>query len=710
MQTSAREALISAGEYIAAGYSELPEGSPLARISRGLRRHFELSPLPDWDGQPLYPAGGVQPPGAPPVVRFHYTSGLVVDVPAIESKPWATSSQSVVLASVQEILRDRYINGSAITMEYGLGGMGFTHGIINYGRILRDGLCGYSRRISDIDDGADASSADFRSAMTDVVEGLQAFVQRCVELVRSKAETCPELATAGERLAGALQQAPLHPAKSFYQAMVATNLMWYVDGCDSLGRFDQDLGQYLDADLAAGRISRDEALELVRALWRSVNECNGWNVAIGGTDRQGRSACNALTEICLEAAVGSRRPNLALRVSRDMPYRVFDLALDSIASGCGLPALYNEEGYLEEVRTAFGCRDGDEHDFAFGGCTETMIHGCSNVGSIDGGISLLTVLDGSIRAHLPTAESFGQFFDLFMDDVRATVGRALDCVNRDQQFKAFAQPQPVRTLFTDDCLDRRVEYNAGGARYNGSVFNLGGLANVADSLAAIRDLVYGGAIGAGELIEALDCNFAGHEMLRASISRCPKFGNDDERVDELAARVASEAFGAVRSHTLWRGGRGFMPACIMFMVYGWAGEAVGATPDGRPAREPVADSVGPVQGRDASGPTAMLSSVAKLPLSQAIGTPVLNIRLARAIFSTPEGRERVKALIRGFFSLGGMQVQVSVVDSAVLLDAMDHPERHNDLIVRIGGFSEYFNSLSPDLKLSVLQRTEHCGR
>ena len=233
---------------------------------------------------------------------------------------------------------------------------------------------------------------------------------------------------------------------------------------------------------------------------------------------------------------------------------------------------------------------------------------------------------------------------------------------------------------------------------------------MADSLVAIRELVFGDRVNARDMIAALEADFDGvgdHEDVLRLIKSCPKFGNDDDRVDDIAVRVATEAFDEIRSHRTWRGDTTFEPACIMFVTYAFAGESVPATPDGRRAGEPVADSIGPMQGRDTHGPTAMLRSVAKLPLYDAIGTPIVNIRFARDLFNTREGRENLKSLVRAYFAMGGMQLQVSVIDQDVIRDAILHPERHADLIVRIGGYSEYFNNLSPELKRSVLERTEH---
>jgi formate C-acetyltransferase len=265
----------------------------------------------------------------------------------------------------------------------------------------------------------------------------------------------------------------------------------------------------------------------------------------------------------------------------------------------------------------------------------------------------------------------------------------------------------MRSLLIDDCIDRGVEYNAGGARYNWSVVNVAGLPNVADSLAAVQEVVFDTQETTGsELLQALRANFSGSEPLRQRLIRCPKYGNDQPQVDAIAADVAEHVFSEFGRHTPWRGGR-FLPSCIQFTTYAREGAKVGATPDGRRAAEPLGDSVGPVAGRDRHGPTAMIKSVTRLPLHLALGTPVLNVRFSKELFESSGGRMAVRDLIRTYFDLGGMQVQVSVVDQATLVDAIAHPERHEDLIVRVGGFSAHFNSLSHELKLSILERTEH---
>ena len=234
--------------------------------------------------------------------------------------------------------------------------------------------------------------------------------------------------------------------------------------------------------------------------------------------------------------------------------------------------------------------------------------------------------------------------------------------------------------------------------------------NTYDSLAAVKEAVFDkGEVAAEDLLAALRANFEGYEELRQRLARCPHYGNSEDYVDDLAREIAEHTFREFMSHTPWRGGR-YLASCLMFVTYGMFGQQVGATPDGRLAQTPVGDSAGAVQGRDRSGPTAYLRSVARVPHFLAPGTLVINIRFTRRLFNDPEAREQLKALIRTYFDLGGMQLQINVVDQRVLREALDHPEQHQDLIIRMGGYSEYFNLLGRDLQLSLLERVEHeCG-
>ena len=703
------ELLEKAGEYMAAGYMSAPAEPPLLRFCRALKRFYETCELPAYDGEALYPCTGPLYE-AGQAMTFHYSQAMCFNHALLDRK-----IEQAPEPGVAEALR----GFKAAIADYPPV-MGYTHSIINFGRVLAEGLDGYRARIERLQAQARDNEAasprrpdaftretpvQFYAALLLLLEGIETFHQRCVARLRSIGE-----ATA-QRLASALERVPFSPASGFYQAMVATNFLFYLDGSDDLGRLDQDLWPYYRDALGSGAVTREDAGEWVRQLFTNVDTCTGWNCAIGGAAADGTQGCNDLTKLCLEVARGRRRPNLALRLRRDTPEEYWDQALETIAGGSGLPALYNEDEYVAAIAHAdLGVAPEDLPWFAFGGCTELMVHGRSNVGSLDDTLNLALVLERSLYQHLPACSTFDQFLARFKQDVTVAVDDLCTRVNGYQESKARLQPQPLRTLLIDDCIDNAQEYNAGGARYNWSVISIAGLPNTYDSLAAVKEVVYDKAeLSAERLLEALRSDFAGQEELRLRLGRCPHFGNSEACVDEIARDVAEHTFSQFMSHTPWRGGR-YLASCLMFVTYGMFGEQVGATPDGRKAQTPVGDSAGAVQGRDRSGPTAYLRSVACVPHFLAPGTLVVNIRFTKRLFNDPEAREQLKALIRTYFELGGMQLQINVVDQRVLQDALQHPDRYQDLIIRVGGYSEYFNRLGRDLQLTILERTEHeCG-
>lgn len=681
---------------MAYGYMAAPGNSPWLRACSALRCFFLHCPLPPWDGEPLYPCS--KPLfEAPELLRFHYSQGMQVDVPLLN-------------AAISRAEADEHyeLHHCLLQLQNAVGKLplvrGYTHSIVNFGRVLNEGLCGYRERISRHlaeAEAANAETVELYRGLLWLCEGIEAFTKRAAKHVALSSH--PD----ARRLAAALQ-AINRPVTSFYEAVVATNLLYYIDGCDDLGRLDQELYPWYRDDLARGATGPDQARELLCRLFANVDLCNGWNVAIGGTAADGSMGYNDVTMLCLQAARGKRRPNLALRLHSDAPEAVWDQALETISGGTGIPALYNEVEYLRAMKVLeLGVTDEDMPHFAFGGCTELMIHGRSNVGSLEETWNLAQCFEQSMYRHLPSSPTFEAFVTAFKADIAAAIDERCREINTWQESKARLQPQPIRTLFVDDCIERGIEFNAGGARYNWSVVCIAGMANTFDSLAAVREVIYEKAeLSSQELLDVLRADFAGYEPLRKRLESCAKFGNDNPAVDDLAADISEFVFRRYLQHRNWRGGR-YLASCLMFVTYGNHGREVGATPDGRRGQTPVADSAGAVQGRDRHGPTALLRSVTRMPHYLAAGTLVVNTRFTRRLFDDPAARGQLKSLVRSYFSMGGMQLQINVVDQEILRDAIAHPEHHADLIIRVGGYSEYFTRLSEELQWSILERTEH---
>ncbi len=697
------DAFIACGEYFAAGFMSGDEVSIPMRHAHGIASYLSQCTLPEYSGEPLYPAKRqIWADEHNPVFWHHYVALDLIMYPAVAASRAEQANSKP--------LQQAYRKMQTLFETYPKGG-GYTHSIINYGRVQNEGLVSTLFRIQDKMASASAPQTELYEALLVVLEAIDGFRMRIARYLASLSFDDPQSESNRKRLQDAFGSGlPTRRANGFFEAMLATTFMFAIDGSDDLGRFDQFMWPYYQKEIEAGTLSRGEALELVQALWRYVDDCSGWNTALGGTTPDGQDATNELTLLCIEAAKGRRRPNLALRIREDVSEQTWNAVLDCIATGCGLPALYCEENYLYAIDTAhLGLSAEDRLNFAFGGCTELMVHGCSNVGSIEFDLNILKLMEECLDANLESCSSFERLLECYEQRVREAAVAYTQMANRNQQTRAGYHPQLIRTLFVDDCIDRGLSFAAGGARCNWSVVGIAGLANVIDSLSAVRKMVYEDKqITAQELLAALHANFEGYDELLLALRKCPKFGNDDPVVDKLAERLSSIVYQEPSRHNPWRGGK-FLSSTIMFVLYGIFGQPVGATPDGRLAGTPIADSAGPVQGRDTHGPTAMLRSVASQHLEYAPGTPVLNCRITRHLVSTPEGRQKLISLIKGYFALGGLQLQLNVVDQAVLRDAIEHPELHDDLIIRIGGYSEYFNLLSPELKTTFMDRTEHEG-
>jgi pyruvate-formate lyase len=709
------QVLADLGAWFAAGYFEEPAAEPMRRWSRAVRRRFEHREVSPYRGGLLYPRGALRGECATAsrFVEPSYSYTWTFDRAAVHAAMLtATPEQVVVLQRLEEAMLTLEAHTAVWRSPHTVGGRGYTHSIPNYGRVLREGLDAYTGRIDAnlalAQRVGDGERVSFYLGLLDVIAGVRAWHRHVLDMLALYDVSSPGDAAHREMLIGALHQVPFAPARSFYEACVAYNFVFYLDDCDNPGRLDRELAPYYQRDIEAGILTRERALALLREFTDNVAANDAWSAAIGGSWSDGSPAYNEVTRLCLEAVHHRHRPSYELGVRPDMPDDLWSAALDAVATGCGQPAFYNEVAYVNELlNVELGLSADDVVMWNGGGCTETMIHGCSNVGSLDAGIHLPLILEETLSRHLATASSFDALVRQFLAEVDVVVAEVTTGVDRLQEAKAALVPQPMRSLLIDDCIASGVEYNAGGARYNWSVVNVAGLANVADSLAAVREVVFEKQeLSGSSLASALSRNFEGMEALRQRLGRCPRYGNDLPAVDALAAEIAEHVFRALRQRKPWRGGR-FLPSCIMFTTYALEGARIGATPDGRRAGEPLADSIGPVAGRDRHGPTAMLRSVTRLPLRMALGTPVLNIRFAKALLASCDGRQAVRDLITTYFEMGGMQIQLSVVDREVLEAAILQPEQHEDLIVRVGGFSAYFNSLSPGLKQAILERTEH---
>ncbi|MBN2643815.1 MAG: hypothetical protein JXR78_19360 [Victivallales bacterium] len=692
-------------EYFAAGLFKDKNAPIVNRYAHAFSCYFEHAEAPAYDGGLLYPSGNVSLWNLNPQakIHFHYSSSLGGNPNGLLTfaDRCANDRERLILSRVVEELSQLQCN--PIPNKYRIGGNGFTHSIINYERVLREGLQQYAVRIAACrKNEKDQNKIYFYDAIKETLDAIIMFHGKCVAHLNSLQKT-PEL----QRLIAVLKNVPLQPATSFYEAMVSYNFMWYLDGCDSPGRFDQFMYPYFERDIAAGTLDVKEAKILLEAHWANADACSGWHMILGGIAKNGESGYTELTRLCLETLKNYRRPNAGIRINADMPDHFWDIIFDNWQSGGVNPALYNEKTYLSNIPKHTGVKGCDARDFAFGGCTELMFQGMSNIGSIDGGINLLEILEDALQRLLPQCKSYTVFVSMLKKEIAIQLKIAIDKVNLNQQQMALSRPQLIRSLFVDDCIERGIEYNAGGARYNGGVINVGGLTNTINALLTVKKLFDGELKMSPEtLLEMLERDYHGYEKELLQIEKLPKFGNAIAEVDDIAASLSKFIFKEITQYRCWRGNGYFIPGVIMFVTYAAFGEHVGATPDGRRSGAPLVDSIGPMQGTDIKGPTATLLSCTRIPQKMGIGTLVLNLRFGRSIFADKAHREKLKALLKSYFVMDGLQIQVSVADQETLKKAAICPNDYPHLMVKIGGYSEYFRNLSAPLREEVIRRTE----
>jgi formate C-acetyltransferase len=488
---------------------------------------------------------------------------------------------------------------------------------------------------------------------------------------------------------------------------------------------------YFQEDLAAGRLTRAEAWELLLSLWvkfmenidAAVKSTTFQNLTLGGQDREGRDQSNALSYLCLDATIALRfnQPALSVRWHPNTDPAFWQRVHEAIAQGLGLPALFNDDVIIPAL-VAHGVASEDALNYGIVGCVEASVPGKEQGMTAGGHINLAKALEYALndgrsmvtgeQIGLPTGapESFATF-DAIWAAYTTQVRHLADLNILATRIAGELQKQhghcPLMSSLLDDCLKRRRDLVFGGTHYNLPGIAIYGPSNAYDGLLAIRTWVYEEQRATmAELRQALLTDFADREPLRALLSqRTQRFGNGIPDVDAFANRV-----NAVHADYCWdqvdsRGGRytcGVWPVNAHVHAGHWA--AAGA--DGRHKGAPLVDGVGACHGADRSGPTALLRSVAQLDnCAHWPAGNTCNIKFAHSAIASDGGVERLRDLTTTFMSLGGQELQINVVDAATLREAQAHPEAYSDLIVRVAGYSAYFTQLPVDVQEEVILRT-----
>ena len=556
---------------------------------------------------------------------------------------------------------------------------GWTHGAPNYARIVREGLDSYRERILKILPDT-TEKAEFRDGLLLMLEAMKKYSRRCVAYLES--------VSADSELIDALRRVPFEPAATYYEGLVSWNAVFYFDGCDNLGCLDAGL-----AHLCRG----EDMTGVIAELFENIDAVDMWSCTLG-------PVYNDVTRQAIKAVHGKRRPLLELRVNENTPEDIWLLAAEALSTGCTNPSFYNEKGIHDMLHDRFPYISDDELlRFCGCGCTETNLEGITHAGGTDEDVNLLRVFETYLYESLGQKETFEDFFEGMCRAAEEYTDKQLDRTEEVYRKRTVCLPHPMRTLLFDDCIDKAKDFNNGGTRYSLTMNSESGLINVIDSLAAVKDIYYEKKLYSAEQFLAL--LKAEDEGFYAQLKTCPCFGTDDEAVDRMGAEFARRVFSVYRNKKpALEFLDGFTLTEHQFSRYEHCGECVGPTPDGRKAGQPTCDSLAALRGKAVKGPTAMLCSSSKLPQNLVDGISVVNLTLMKNVC---QSAALLRGIVLGYFGMGGIQLQITATSPDELKDALAHPERHEDLIVRVGGYSEYFRNLSPALRRAVVERNVH---
>jgi formate C-acetyltransferase len=609
------------------------------------------------------------------------------------------------------------------------------HTTMNYGTILHVGFEGLIDRI---DRRIERLSPDERDVQgkRQFLEALRIVAQGYIDLCRRYGDYALALAQDTEdeirgrelqAIARNCKRVPAQPPTTFWEACQSVWFCFFYLP-DAPGRVDQYLYPFYQQDVERQAITRDFARQLLSCMWIKYFAFAGaqagvsahQHLTLGGVQPDGSDASNELTYLCLEVTedLGLHRPQVGLRWHPNTPPELLRRAVRVLRSGSGNPD-FCSDAQIVPALVQTGIAPQDARDFSLSGCHEVIVTGKAQMGSVEGFINLPKVLRLTLglepalgyEVNLAAIDDYGKLWDAFIDGMRyVCLGAHRAAVERDRQAAEAPGGNLTASLVVSDCIEKVRGYTQGGARYNHCNWNVIGIANLADSLAAIRKLVFEErTLSLAEFVELLDTNWQGQEALRLrTLNRLSHFGNDEDGVDHVAAQVIKVCSALIKEHVPYRGGEYLLGTTAggenMHIEFG---RITGATPDGRMEGDPLADSLGAAQGRDRQGVTALLNSVAKLPHSLLPTATTLNVKLDPKLLEGERAIAQIATLIEGHFCSGGQQCQFNLVNRDMLLEAKRYPEKYGDLMVRVTGYSARFTSLWADLQDEIIARTEH---
>lgn len=623
------------------------------------------------------------------------------------------------------------------------------------GKMYREGLLDVKERIRKqieaLDFIYDPEATDKQQELEAMAVSCDAailFAERHAQLAEKMAEveTNKQRKRELEKIAEVCHWVPAHAPRDLWEAI---QMYWFVhlgtvtelNGWDSMnpGHIDQHLFPFYQKGLADGSLTRDDAKELISCLWIKFNnqpappkvgvtalESGTYNdftnINIGGIDKNGASGANELSYLILEVQeeLHQLQPGLSIHIAGNTPDDFLLEGIRVIRQGHGYPSVFNPDAYVREMMRA-GKTAEDAREGGCSGCIEVgafgkeayLLTGYLNTPKIleitlHNGVDPETGKTLGLKTGDPRAfTSFEQLYEAWHRQMTYFVNLKLSVNNYIERMFSLYAPATFLSLFIDDCIEKGKDYYSGGARYNTTYIQCTGLGTLTDCFTTLKKHIFEEKrYSMDEMLVALADNFEGHEVMRQYIRyHTPFFGNDDEYADSIAVRIYEDLVKAIEGRPNTRGGETHLNM-LSTTCHNYFGSVCGATPNGRLAHFAISDGTSPAHGSDSHGPTAVIKSLGKLDQTKSGGT-LLNVRLVPALLRRDEDMKKLASLIRTYFKFGGHHIQFNVVDTATLLDAQQHPENYRDLLVRVAGYSDYFNDMTEQLQNEIIARTQN---
>lgn len=595
---------------------------------------------------------------------------------------------------------------------------------LNYAKVLKKGLRKIQIEIQEYEKNTDSlDKKEFYESANIVVKTVIEFIKRYAD----KLKECSENKGISEdrkqellKMAVICNKIAEKPAESFHEALQLTWMLHIIANIQggsalSFGRIDQYLNPYYVKDYENGEITYDDAKTLLSCLWLKINEPKMRTVqsmTIGGITPDGKDGANEVTRLCLETAkeTGMPYPNLGLRINRINPDWLYEAAVETIKSGCGQPMLLNDDIWIANT-VKLGYEKELANDYYNMGCVEIMIPGKQPNWGIAGHIAFPAVLENAMKKwseHKSLIHTFDEFMKVYFAE--------MDCMI-DQNYKTALEKQknmkgksfdPYSSVLIDGCLENGKDMFQGGSECPTHwCFYAYGIGTAADSLCAVKKFVFEEKkLTLSQMNDLLNHNFEGHEELRFMLKqKTPAYGNGIKEVDEIADAILTHCSKAVWELNKNSNSDKFVSTYFGYFLHIYQGEVANASPNGRLKGEAFSDSMGPSQGKDIKGPTRLLNSVIYLNDDYVTGGYALSFKMSPAILNDEKGKQATIALLKTYMENGGPQIQVYTTNLEDMRDAQIHPEKHRDLIVRVGGYCEFFVNLDKVLQNEIIQRT-----